>query len=169
MNVLVIVLRLIHILSGVLWVGGSMMSAFFLSPAVAATGDAGQKMMGYMVSKGRMSVRLTVAAILTVLAGLTLFWIDSDGLTSAWTTSATGWGFGLGGLLGIIGLGTGMLVGINVSKLGSIAAAAQGKPTNEQMSQMQAAQKRMALASKFSTTALVLALVCMATARYLHA
>ncbi len=166
MNVLVIVLRLIHILSGVFWVGAAMVSAFFLAPAVAATGDAGQKMMGHMITKGKMSTRITIAAILTVLAGGTLYWIDSGGLTSSWTSSATGWGFGIGAVFALVGLGTGMLVGVNMHKIGEVAAAAQGKPSQAQIAEMQAAQKRMALASKVSTAALIVALACMATARY---
>ncbi len=166
MNVLVIVLRLVHILSGVFWVGAAMVSAFFLAPAAAATGDAGQKMMGYMITKGKMSTRITIAAILTVLAGGWLYWIDSGGLTSSWTSSATGWGFGIGALFALAGLGTGMMVGMSMHKIGEVAAAAQGKPSPEQLAEMQAAQKRMSMASKISTAALVLALVCMATARY---
>ncbi len=166
MNVLLIVLRLIHIVSGVFWVGGAMISAFFLTPALAATGDAGQKMMGHMITKGRMSVRITVAAVLTVLAGATLYWIDSHGFTSPWTSSGPGWGFGIGGVFGLLGLGLGMQVGMNAKKLGQIAAAAQGKPSPGQIADMQAAQKRMAWASKVSTVLLILALVCMATARY---
>ena len=166
MNVFVIVLRLIHILSGVFWVGAAMVSAFFLSPALAATGEAGQKMMGHMVTKGRMSARITAAAILTVLAGGTLYLIDSGGLTSSWTSSAAGWGFGIGGVFALIGLGAGMVVGRSVHKLGEIAAAAQGKPSPSQVAEMQAAQKQMSLASQISTVALIIALVCMATARY---
>lgn len=166
MNVLLIVLRLIHILSGVFWVGGAMMSAFFLSPAVAATGEAGQKMMGHMITKGQMSVRIMVAAFLTVLAGATLYWIDSHGFTSPWTTTAPGWGFGIGGLLALVGLGIGMQVGTNAKKLGTIAAAAQGKPSPDQIAEMQGAQKRMTMASNVSTVILILALACMATARY---
>ena len=100
MNILVIVLRLIHVLGGVFWVGSALVNAFFLAPAVAATGEAGQKMMGFMITKAHFSVRITVAAILTVLAGLALYWHDSGGLTSGWTTSAAGLGFGLGGLSG---------------------------------------------------------------------
>ncbi len=142
------------------------MSAFFLAPAVAATGDAGQKMMGHMITKGRMSVRLMVAAVLTVLAGGILYWIDSGGFTSAWTFSATGWGFGIGGLFALVGFALGAMVGINASKLGKIAAAAQGKPSQDQLAEMQVAQKRMSLASNISTFALIIALVCMATARY---
>jgi uncharacterized membrane protein len=166
MNAFIIVLRLIHILAGVFWVGGSMMTYFFVSPAVAATGDSGQKMMGHMVTKGRMTTRLTVAAVLTVLAGAILYWIDSGGFTSAWTSSATGWGFGIGAVFALIGLGTGMMVGRNAAKLGSIAAAAQGKPSPEQIAEMQSAQKQMATASRLSTFALIIALACMATARY---
>ena len=166
MNAFVILLRLVHIVSGVFWVGAGLMTYFFMSPAVAATGESGQKMMGHMITKGKMSVRVTVAAILTVLAGAILYWIDSGGLTSAWTTSPAGWGFGIGGLFALAGFGTGMMVGQNAAKLGQIAAAAQGKPSPDQIAEMQAAQKRMGNASRLSTIALIIALVCMATARY---
>jgi uncharacterized membrane protein len=165
-NAFVIVLRLVHILSGVFWVGAGMMTYFFISPAVAATGESGQKMMGHMITKGRMTVRITIAAILTVLAGGILYWIDSGGLTSAWTTSPAGLGFGIGALFALIGLGTGLMVGRNASKLGRIAAAAKGKPSPEQITEMQAAQKQMGTASRLSTFALIIALACMATARY---
>ena len=166
MNFFLIVLRLIHILSGVFWVGGAMISYFFLSPAVAATGEAGQKMMGFIVNKGRMTVRLTVAAILTVLAGAILYWRDSQGFSSPWTISGPGLGFALGAIFALVGLGFGMVVGQSFQKLGGIAAAAAGKPSPEQMTQMQATQKRLAMASRVNTFALILALACMATARY---
>ncbi len=166
MNVLMIVLRLVHILSGVFWVGAGMVTYFFLSPAVAATGESGQKMMGYMITKERMTVRITVAAVLTVLAGGFLYWIDSGGLTSAWIGSPAGLGFAIGALFALVGLGTGMMVGRNAAKLGKIAAAAQGKPSPEQIAEMQAAQKQMGNMSRISTIALIIALACMATARY---
>ena len=166
MNVITIVLRLIHILAGVFWVGSSLVSAFFLSPALAATGEAGQKMMAHMIQKGRMSVRITAAAILTVLAGAILYWRDSQGFTSPWTYSGAGWGFGIGAVAALIGLGFGMQVGMSAKKLGGIAAAAKGQPTPEQIAEMQAAQKSMSSASNISTVALIIALACMATARY---
>jgi uncharacterized membrane protein len=161
-----IVLRLIHIVSGVFWVGGSMISAFFLSPAIAASGEAGQKMMGYMVNKGHMTVRITGAAYATVLAGAVLYWIDSGGFSSGWTLSPTGIGFALGAILAVVGLVYGLMVGQSVKKMGEIAAAAKGQPTAEQLGEIQAAQRRMATSSRISTAALILALACMATARY---
>jgi len=166
MNYLVIVLRLVHILSGVFWIGSSLFMAFFLSPAVASTADSGQKVMAHLVTKARITARITAAAGLTVLAGLWLYWIDSGGGTSAWTSSAPGRGFGIGGLFGIIGLIFGGLVGVNTSKLGKLASEIQGKPTPEQLNRIQAARKQLAIVGPISTVAQIIAVLCMATARY---
>ncbi len=166
MEYLKIVLRLIHILSGVFWVGSSIILGFFITPTVAATAEAGQKFLAYLVTKSKITMRITVSAILTVLAGGWLYWIDSGGSTSGWANTATGWGFGIGGIFGIIGLIFGALVGKNVGLLGKIASEVQGKPTSEQINQIQAAQKQLKVVAPISTVALILALICMATARY---
>jgi len=166
MNTLVIVLRLIHIVGGVFWVGSSVVLGFFISPTVAATAEAGQKFMTHLVTRTKITIRITIAAILTVLAGGWLYWIDSGGFTSGWTNSVTGWGFSIGAILGIVGFVFGALVGKNTHMLGTIASKVQGKPTSEQMNQIQAAQRQLAVVAPISTFALILALVCMATARY---
>ncbi|MBI2759561.1 MAG: hypothetical protein HYX49_12915 [Chloroflexi bacterium] len=166
MNYLVIVLRLIHILAGMFWVGGSILFKFFIGPTVAATGETGQKFMAHMVTKAKITAHITAAAILNVLAGGWLYWLDAQGFTSAWWKSSTGIGFGVGGLLGLVGWVFGIMVGVNTAKLGTLASQIQGKPSSEQMSQIQAAQKQLAYASPISAYALILALIFMATARY---
>lgn len=166
MNILVLVLRLVHIVAGVFWVGSAMLNAFFIIPAVAATADAGKAVMNHLMTKARLSMRISVASGLTVAAGAALYWIDSQGLTSAWQYSGPGIGFGIGGFLALIGMGLGFLVGSNAQRLGQLAAQSQGKPSPEQVAQIQDAQKRMTSFGNTSTIALVLALACMATARY---
>jgi len=166
MNYLVIVLRLLHIVGGVYWVGSSIILTFFITPSVEATAQAGQKFLAHLVTQGKITLRITASAVLTVLAGGWLYWIDSGGLTSGWTHSAAGWGFGIGGLLGVIGLILGAWVGKIVGVLGRLASHLQGKPTPEQMSEIQAAQKQLKVVAPLSTFALILALACMATARY---
>ena len=113
MNILIIVLRLLHILAGVLWVGTALVNTFFLSPTAAATGETGQKFMAHLIGQARLSARITVASYLTVLAGAALYWIDSQGFTSAWRSSGPGIGFGLGAVAGLIGFGFGQVVGKN--------------------------------------------------------
>jgi uncharacterized membrane protein len=165
-HILVIVLRVIHILSGVFWVGSAIFTGFFVSPAVAATAEAGQKFMAHLVTKSRVTARITAAAILTVLAGAALYWIDSQGLTSLWTTSGPGIGFGLGALFAIVGLVFGVLVGKSTAVLGRLAAEISSKPTPDQMEKLGAARRQLAYAGPASSIALILALACMATARY---
>lgn len=166
MNYLVLVLRFVHVLGGVFWVGSSIMLGFFITPAVAATGDAGQKILAHLVTKAKLSMRISVSAVLTVLAGGWLYWIDSGGLTSGWMSSPAGYGFAIGGIFAIVGLIFGILVGNNVTSLGNLVGKIQGKPTPEQLGLIQAAQKQLAYAGPVSTIALILALACMATARY---
>jgi uncharacterized membrane protein len=166
MHTLVLALRLIHILSGVFWVGSSVLFFLFMGPAVAATAEAGQKFMAHMVTKAKVTRATAVAAVLTVLAGGSLYWIHSQGGTSPWQYSGPGIGFGIGGLAAIVGLVFGLLVGRSTDVLGNLAAQIQGKPSPAQLSQIQAAQKQLAYAGPISTVALIVALLCMATARY---
>ncbi len=166
MNALIIVLRTIHIVAGVFWLGGAMVGTFVLGPAVAATGETGRNFMDYLVTKARLSTRMSGAAGVTVLAGAILYWIDSHGFTSPWTTSGAGLGFGIGAILALAGMGLGTVVGSQGRKIGRTAAAAQGKPSDAQLAEMRAAQAAMSRASTWSTALLILSLVCMATARY---
>ncbi len=166
MNVLMIVLRIFHIVGGVFWVGSAMFGTFLLGPAASATGASGREVMDYLVSKARMSTRMSAASGVTVLAGAILYWIDSAGLTSSWTSSGPGLGFGIGAILALVGMGIGAVVGANGKKIGRLAAAAQGKPSDAQLAEMRAAQAAMSQASLWSTITLILSLACMATARY---
>ena len=166
MNYLVVALRLIHISAGVFWVGSSLMVNFFVTPAVAATGEAGQKFMGHLATKSKISMRISIAAILTVIAGSWLYIIDSGGPGSAWSTSGPGWGFGLGGLFAILGLGFGIMVGVFNQRLGTLASEMQGNPSNEQLGQINVLRQRLSVVGPISNIALILALICMATARY---
>ena len=82
MNFLMIVLRLLHIISGVVWVGAGLIMFFFIGPTLGATAEAGQKFAQHLMTKTRFTAVITTSAILTVLAGFGMYWIDSDGFTS---------------------------------------------------------------------------------------
>jgi len=166
MDYLKIVLRLMHVFGGAFWFGAAMIMGFFVAPAVAATAEAGQKVMGYMVLNRRIHTAIYIAAGLTILGGAGLYWLDSDGFTSAWMQSGPGMVFGIGGFFGLIGFIFGSMVGSSISKLATIGSQAQGKPTPEQMSQIQAAQKRLAMAGPISSICLIITVLLMSVARY---
>ena len=166
MHILTLVLRFIHVFGGAFWFGSAIMMGFFVSPAVAVTAEAGQKFMGHLVLKGRIHKVIATTAGLTVLAGAGLYWIDSDGFTSAWTRSGPGSLFGICGLFGLIGFIFGMMVGKNIGILANIGAQVQGKPTDDQMSRIQAARKQLGYAGPISSVSLIIAVALMSVARY---
>jgi uncharacterized membrane protein len=51
MNYLTLALRLIHILSGILWVGGVLIMNFYIGPTVQATAESGRTFVGYLIAK----------------------------------------------------------------------------------------------------------------------
>lgn len=115
----------------------------------------------------KFSNRMSAAAGLTILAGAILFWIDSQGFTSAWMTSGAGRGFGIGAGFALIGFVFGMLIGRTTKAMAQLGAQFQGKPTAEQSVQMQAIRRQQATYSNVSVTALIIAVIFMAIARYL--
>ena len=166
MHALTVVLRLIHVVGGAFWFGSAMMMSFFISPTVAATAEAGQRFMGHLVKQGRVVTAISAFAGLTVVAGAGLYWIDSNGFRSAWTWSNAGLVFGIGGVFGLIGFIFGTLIGKNINAIVRIGSQVQGKPTADQMSQIQAAQKQLRLVGPVSAYSLIIAMICMSVARY---
>jgi len=159
-------LRIVHILAGIIWVGGALIMAFFIAPAVGATAEAGQKFVGHLMGNLKFSSRMSAAAGLTILAGFILYWIDSDGFTSAWMTSGAGRGFGIGAAFALAGFVFGIQVGRITKSMAQLGGQIQGKPSAEQMQQMGALQKQQVTYSNINVALLVLAVIFMAIARY---
>jgi len=168
MDILTVVLRLVHVVGGVFWVGGAIAMNFFIGGTIRATGDAGKQFAGHLMGRTSFSQFMTYSAILSVLAGFILYGIDSNWFTSAWQSSGPGIGFGIGALFALIGLVTGIMNGNNNRKMGRLGAQIQGKPTAEQAAQLGAIQQQQAWVVPVNTYSLLLALILMAVARYLR-
>jgi uncharacterized membrane protein len=168
MYTLVIILRLLHILGGVLWVGGALAMNFFVAPTIGATGDSGKQFAGYLLSKTRFTAAMTAGAITTVIAGFLLYGIDSAWFSSAWQSSGPGIGFAIGALFALVGLVTGIMNGNNNRAMGRIGAQIQGRPTSEQAAKLEAIRKQQGWVVPVNSYSLLLAVSLMAIARYLR-
>ncbi len=166
MNIYLLVLRLVHIFAGIIWGGGALIMEFFIGRSVAATGESGKEFTQYLMAKLRMHHFMTVMAVSTVVAGVLLYWHDSDGFSSAWVSSSTGIGFGIGAVFGLIAFVFGAIFGASNAKLAEVGSQIQDKPTTEQLAQIQAIQKRINTVSPIHTYSMILAMIFMATARY---
>ena len=163
---LIWLLRIIHIVAGVFWVGGSLIMTFFVVPTIAAIGEPGQKFVGHLMNNLKFSNRMAIASGSTILAGFILYGLDARAGAN-WLRSDFAIGLGIGAVFALIGFVLGMLVGRTTKAMAQLAGQIQGKPSPNQLEEMQAIRKRQATLSMSSTVAIVLATVFMAIARYL--
>ena len=168
MDYFMITLRLIHIFAGISWVGSALLMFFQVFPSINATDEAGQKVVQHLMMKGRLSSRLTAAGGLTILAGFLLYWLDSDGFTSSWSSSGPGIGFGIGGVAGLIGFIYGLMVGRYSKALVLLSSEIKDQPTSDQSDKLAALKISSGRASMLSTLFLIVAATFMAIARYLN-
>ncbi|MFN8412383.1 MAG: hypothetical protein U0Z26_08345 [Anaerolineales bacterium] len=160
-------LRIIHIVGGVFWVGAALTMTLYIVPTIRATGEAGQKFMGQFMGKTNFTAVITTASILNILAGFILYGITSNWFTSAWSRTGPGMGFGIGAGFALIGWVFGILIGRGNGQMAKLGAQIQGKPTAEQLASIQTLQKNLGLYSKINGTALIIAVIFMSIARYL--
>src|SRR3954469_24261775 len=109
MHAEVVVLRLIHIIGGVVWVGGMTVMAVFIMPVLTGLGPAaGPVMVG--LNQKKFPVIMPIIALLTILSGLRLLMIDSASFAGAYFQSAVGRTFALAGGLAILAFLFGVIV-----------------------------------------------------------
>jgi uncharacterized membrane protein len=162
--------RLIHVLAGVAWAGALVFITVILLPAIHGAGPAGGSVMDQVVRVRRLPIMLMSLAILTVLTGLSLFYLDFTAFGPAWVHTGPGRTFSLGGALAILGMIVGMSVNTpTAKKLGALTAtitANGGPPSPEQAAELGRLQNRLVVAGKFVMVLVLLAVACMGVARY---
>jgi uncharacterized membrane protein len=163
---LIWLLRIIHIVAGVFWVGGTLIMTYFVGPAVGATGETGQKVVGHLMNNLKFRQRMSAAAGLTILAGLILYGLDARA-GATWARSSFAVGLGIGAVFAFIGFAFGIMGGRTMKSLAGLGAQIQGKPASEQAAQLQALQRQQMTYSRIAAASLILAVIFMAIARYL--
>jgi hypothetical protein len=166
-----ILLRIVHIGSAMIWFGGAVIGAFYLAPIGKALGQSAQPFFDAMERRG-MGILFPVAATLTVLSGLGLYWRDSSGLQLAWITSPSGLAFTAGGLAAVASLVGGfVLIGPSIAEQTAVknelALVGGGAPDEHQQARLDRADRRMHLSTRIDFPLIVFAALTMAVGRYL--
>jgi uncharacterized membrane protein len=167
---MILILRIIHILSGVFWTGTAMFTVLFLIPAVRALGPAGGPVMHQIGEKRKLPVYFMIAGFLTILSGIGLYSMASGGFSNEWMHSGAGRTFGIGAIFALIAMVVGLAVaGPTAKRLGALAGtiAQAGKPTPEQQAEVGRLQAKMGKAGTLGAALLVCATIAMAVARYI--
>jgi uncharacterized membrane protein len=165
-----LLLRLIHILAGIFWVGAIFLLAGFLLPTARATGREGGRFMQHLMLQRRLPVYLAIAMLLTVLSGFTMYGRLVAATNGAWAGTPPAMAYGVGGLAAILGALVGAFVsGSAARRMAAIgqSAAQKGGPSSEQQAEIERLQRRMALGSRVVAGLLAFSAGTMAVARYL--
>jgi uncharacterized membrane protein len=171
MDTYMVVLRIVHILAGVFWVGAAFTTILFLQPTAREVGPAAGPFIAHLAGKKRLIDWVLRAAGLTILAGLLMYWEVSSGLDGDWLTSAQGVTLTIGALCGVAAFTLGLSV-VRPTVMATLAigrevAASGGPPTPEQGAQLQDLQKRGKAVGQVIVPLLIVAVSGMAAARYL--
>lgn len=165
-----ILLRIIHIVGGVFWVGATIFTAAFLLPALRDAGPDGAKVMEGVAQRKFMEI-MPVVAILTMLSGLWLFSRASGGFNSAYFSSRAGMGYSTGAALAVIAFLIGMTIVrpsmVKATELAKRAAHASPEEKGRIMGAAGVLRTRANKAGNIVATLLVVSAVAMAVARYL--
>jgi hypothetical protein len=166
----VLLLRLIHIGAGALWVGAVYTFFLYVQPTGAALGPDGSKFMYHLIHHVRLPLVILSAAITTVLAGLWLLYITSNGLDPGRLFEVSRLGYTIGGIAAILTLGVGGLYVFPRTRtvervLGAVLGDAR-PPTPDEQQTLARASRESRQAGWFVLAGLAIAVVTMSTARY---
>lgn len=169
MNTLIIVLRLLHIVSGAFWVGSIVLAVLFIEPTAKAFGATGERFLAYALFRMRLLPILVGAATVAIGTGAALYWIASGGLLVEWITTATGLGFTAGALAALAAYAIALIV--LKPQFDRLATLLDDPPASEVEAPSSPAEPEMNEArvrrwSLIQVSLLLLAIAAMATARY---
>jgi uncharacterized membrane protein len=167
-----VLLRIVHIGTGVVWVGSLFVVVFFVQPSAATLGPAGMPFMSELRRRRFVDV-VFIDAVFTVIAGAFLYWHDWHLYPSFsdWTSTTFEKALTVGALLAISGLAVAGSVTRptirRLVKLGTQVAESGGPPSPETAARIGGLQHRLVVAERVSFALVLLAVVAMSLARYL--
>jgi uncharacterized membrane protein len=167
---LLVLFRLVHIFAGTLWIGAAIFYLFFVKPSVKAIGPAGPTFMQNLAERRKYPLFMLSASLLTVLAGGALYLYASGGFNLAWIKTGPGLGFTIGSLAALVAFLVGSIgIGPTSARMGALGqqiGKSGGKPTPDQINQLQALDKKLSRAEQVDFIMLTISMLAMATARY---
>lgn len=167
----ILILRLVHILGGIFWVGSMIFTSFFLIPTIGSSpAVAGQVMAG--LQKRRLFTVLPIVALLTIASGIRLLWIASAASSGSYFSTSTGRTFAASALAATIAFLLSVLISrpgfVRVGRLGASLATATDEGARQRITaEMQRLSRRVTIANAFVVALLLFAAAGMATARYM--
>lgn len=105
-----LLLRVVHILCGMFWVGSSLFTVLFLTPVLMRAGQSTASTVMAGLQARRLFTVLPTIGVLTIASGARLMWITSGGFSRTYFTLPMGRMLAWSALFGIAAFLVAMLV-----------------------------------------------------------
>jgi len=165
-----LVLRLVHILSAITWLGSAIFTGIFLIPALSGSPAVmGEVLAG--LERRKYFVVFPVVATLTILSGLRLLYLTSAGFSSGYFATGTGRTFAISAgaalIAFILSLGVARPAAVRAGAIAGLLATKPDFPEREQLlRELDCVRRRGALATSLAVGFGIVAASGMAVARY---
>lgn len=159
MNTELVILRIVHILAGVFWVGAAVYLALVLEPKLRLLTDEIERDVLQAISKLN-SLWITLSAVITIIFGFIL--ISRTPGRDFGQLFSNGWGtaIGIGLVASLLAFFLSGWVGANTAKL------RRGLLAGDDGAALEKLRARMALGSRINAVLVVVAVGTMAAARF---
>ncbi len=168
MNILLVLLRLLHILSAVAWIAIGATMTLYIAPAAVNSGETGYRYLKTLFTRTAFTKLIPVVAGLTTLAGLLLYVVGDASSHFSQTGNMV---LGIGAAAGLIAtIHGGALTGRSTTALNKVLDTVpdgnQSIPSAT-LTQLNSLATTLLGHARLSLVLMVIALVCMGSARYL--
>lgn len=168
----VVILRMAHIVFGMLWVGLAIASVVVFHPLAKQffpNEKGGNRLLMHLYSKSMLPKLFPVAAIVTTVAGLYITGRLFAASGGAWLNSTAMGVLYLGMLVGLLAFGHGIGLGTLTAKYAKAARAALADGPTEETGNLVELEGRLDRSSRISLVLTLVALIAMSSARYIPA
>lgn len=162
-----VVLRLVHLFSAMLWVGATFTVVLFISETARALGPDAQKFMSHFTLRSRFQPVIASVSGLTVLSGLLMYYHLFGWLAPL--NTGPGLALTIGALAGLAAMGVGIRMSITTNQMRRLANEMQakgGKPKPEQLGLMAQLQEKMGKLGATNAVLMTIALAGMTLSEY---
>lgn len=164
------VLRLLHIVAGVIWVGAGVALSMYIEPALEKSGVNTTHFLRALYTRTGFDKLMPIVAVITTVAGIILYGIVSNGFSDVdFMRSGKGIVLGIGALFGLMAFGHGGgALGPMTGKYNKLVNEAGDNPTEEQQQSLTDLEAKLRRHGRISMWLAVVAVVFMAGARYIQ-
>lgn len=171
MSTELLVLRLLHVLGAIFWVGTGIFTTFFLVPSLKPGSPAFGEVMGGL-QRRHLFTLLPISAVVTMLSGTRLLQIISDGFSPGYFELASGRIYAMSGVASLLAFVLSLTVSRPAAvRAGQLGAERQAAKTDAERARIDATlmllKRRGAMATAIAMAMLIAAACGMSVARYL--